>query len=96
MPLRWMAVVTTMIQRFKRLKDVLGLSLNRQRGLALLERVEASDLSAEDRARVNHIMRTILKLPDDPGQEPSSPEASASSGHASRRRQRRSSGSGLA
>ena len=91
MPLRWMAVVTTMIQRCKRRKDVLGLSLNRQRGLALLERVEASDLSAEDRARVNHIMRTILTLPDDPGQEPSSPAASASSGHASRRRQRRSS-----
>jgi hypothetical protein len=80
-----------MIQRLKLLKDVLGLYLNRQKGIALLERVQASDLSDDDRARVSHIMRTMLKLPDAPGQESSSPEASAPSAHASRRRQRRSS-----
>jgi hypothetical protein len=91
MYLLWTAVTMTMFQRLKRLKNVLGLSLNRHKGRALLERVQASDLSDEDRARVSRIMRTMLKLPDDPGQEPSSPEASAPSAHASRRRQRRSS-----
>ncbi len=91
MYLLWTAVVTTMLQRLKRLKNVLGLYLNRQKGMALLERVQASDLSKEDRARVSHIMRTILRLPDEPGQEPSLPEASAPAAHASRRRQRRSS-----
>lgn len=39
----WTTVATTMLQRLKRLKDVLGLYLNRQRGMALLERVQASD-----------------------------------------------------
>ena len=91
MYLLWTAVATTMFQRLKLLKDVLGLYLNRQKGMALLARVQASDLSDEDRARVSRIMRTMLQLPDDPGQEPSSPEASAPSAHASRRRQRRSS-----
>jgi hypothetical protein len=74
-----------MRQRLKLLKDVFGLYLNRQKGMALLERVESSDLSAEDRARVSRILRTMLKLPDEPGKQPSSPEAAAS-----RRRQRRS------
>lgn len=91
MYLLWAAVATTMFQRLKLLKDVLGLYLNRQKGMALLEHVQASDLSDEDRARVSRIMRTMLKLPDDPGQERSSPEASDPSAHASRRRQRRSS-----
>ena len=84
-------VATTMFQRLKLLKDVLGLYLNRQQGMALLERVAASDLSDADRARVSRIIRTMLRLPDEPGQEPSLPEASAPSAHASRRRQRRSS-----
>jgi hypothetical protein len=83
-------VTTTMIQRLKLLKDVLGLYLNRHKGVALLERLQASDLSDEDRAHVSHIMRTMLKL-HDPGQESSAPEASAPAAHASRRRQRRSS-----
>jgi hypothetical protein len=91
MYLLWTAVVTTMFQRLKLLKDVLGLSLNRRRGMALLERVHASDLSDDDRARVSRILRTILQLPDAPGQEPSSSEAFDPSAHASRRRQRRSS-----
>jgi hypothetical protein len=90
MCLLWTAVATMMIQRLKLLKDVFDLSLNRQKRLALLERVQASDLSDEDRARVSRIMRTMLRLPDDPGQEPSLPEASALSAHAARRRQRRS------
>jgi hypothetical protein len=89
--LLWTAVTTTMIQRLKLLKDVLGLYLNRQRGMALLERVQASDLSDDDRARVSRIMRTMLKLPEDPGQEPSSAAASDPSAHVSRRHQRRSS-----
>jgi hypothetical protein len=80
-----------MLQRLKRLKDVLGLYLNRHRGMALLERVHASDLSEDDRARVSRIMRTMLKLPEAPGQEPSFSEASDPSAHASRRHQRRSS-----
>ena len=85
-----MVVVTLMIQRLKLLKDVFGLYLNWQKGMALLERVQASDLSDEDRTRVSRIMRTMLKFPDNPGQEPSSPKASTLSAHASRRRQRRS------
>lgn len=91
MYLLWTTVATTMFQRLKRLKDVLGLYLNRQKGRALLERVQSSDLSAEDRAHVSRIMRTMLKLPADPGQESSSPETCAPSAHVSRRRQRRSS-----
>ena len=39
----WRAGATTMFQRLKVLKDVLSLYLNRQTGLALLERVHASD-----------------------------------------------------
>ena len=78
-----------MMQRLKRLKDVLGLYLNRQKGMALLARLQASDLSDADRARVSHIMRTMLQLPEAPGQESSAPETSAPSAHASRRRQRR-------
>jgi hypothetical protein len=84
-----MAVVTTMIQRLKWLKNVLDLSLNRQKGMAVLERVQASDFSDEDRARVSHIMRTMLKLPDNPGHASSSPEQSAPSAHALRRYPRR-------
>jgi hypothetical protein len=91
MYLLWRAVATTMLQRLKVLKDVLSLYLNRQTGLALLERVQASDLSDADRDRVSRIMRTMLKLPADPGHEPPLPEASAPSAHASRRRQRHAS-----
>jgi len=91
MPWLWMAVVTTMFQRLKLLKDVLGLYLNRQKGMALLERVDASDLSDDDRTRVSRILRTMLRLPDEPGHKPSVPEASAPSAYAFRRRQRRSS-----
>ena len=90
MYLLWTAVADMVIQRLKLLKDVLGLYLNRQKGRALLKRVEASDLSDEDRARVSRIMRTMLQLPDEPGQEPPSPEASSPSAHASHRGQRRS------
>ena len=87
----WTAVATTMFQRLKLLKDFLGLYLNRQQGMALLERVQASDLSDDDRALVSRIIRATLKLPDDPGQEPSSPEAPDHSAPTSRRRQRPSS-----
>jgi hypothetical protein len=80
-----------MFQQLKLLKDVLGLSLNRQKGMALLERVQASDLSNEDRARISRILRTMLTLPDEPGQEASSPEASDPSAPAARRHQRHAS-----
>jgi hypothetical protein len=80
-----------MFQRLKLLKDVFGLYLNRQKGMALLDRVQASDLSDADRARVSRILRTMLQLPDESGQEVSSPEASAPSTPASRRRQRHTS-----
>jgi hypothetical protein len=80
-----------MLQRLRVLKDVLSLYLNRQTGLALLERVHASDFSDADRDRVSRIMRTMLKLPADPGHEPPWPEASTPSAPASRRRQRHAS-----
>jgi hypothetical protein len=77
-----------MFQRLKLLKDILALYLNRQKGTALLERVHTSDLSDEDRARVSRILRTMLKLPDAPGQQASSPAASDPAALASRRRER--------
>jgi hypothetical protein len=80
-----------MFQRLKVLKDVLSLYLNRQTGLALLERVHASDLSDAARDRVSRIMGTMLKLPAAPVHEPPLPEVSTPSAHASRRRQRHAS-----
>ena len=43
MCLLWTAVATMMLQRLKLLKDFLGVYLNRQQGLALFERVQASN-----------------------------------------------------
>ena len=40
----WTAVATTMLQRLKLLKAFLGVYLNRHHGMALLERVQASNL----------------------------------------------------
>jgi hypothetical protein len=80
-----------MFQRLKLLKALLGVYLNPHQGMALLERVQASNLSAADRDRVTRIMRTTLKLPDDPEHEPSSPDAPVPSAHASRRRDRHAS-----
>jgi hypothetical protein len=77
-----------MLQRLKLLKDFLGIYLNRRQGIALLERIQASDLSADDRALVSRIIRAMLKLPADPAYEPSSPEAPDHSAQISRRRQR--------
>ena len=57
-------VTTPMFDWLKLLKDLLGLFLRRQQGMALLERVQASNLSDEDRDRVTRIMRATLKLPD--------------------------------
>jgi hypothetical protein len=82
----WTAGVATMFQGLKLLKDFLSVYLNPHQGMALLERVQASNLSDADRDRVTRIMRATLKLPDDPGDEPSSSDASAPSAHASRRR----------
>jgi hypothetical protein len=87
----WTAVATTMLQRFKRLKDFLSVYLNRQQGRAFLERVQASNLSAADRDLITHIMRVMLKLPEAPVQEPSSPEAPDHSAYTARHRPRRSS-----
>jgi hypothetical protein len=77
-----------MFQRLKLLKDLLGIYMNRQQGLAFLQRVQASNLSADDRDLVSRIIRATLKLPDDRVPELSSPEAPAPSAHASRRRDR--------
>jgi len=77
-----------MLQWLKLLKDFLGIYLNRQQGIALLERIQASDLSADDRALVSRIMRATLKLPAPPVHEPSSPEAPDHAAQISRRRQR--------
>jgi len=40
----------------------------------LLERVQASTVSHEDRDLVSHIIRAMLRLPAEAMQEPSSPE----------------------
>ena len=75
MCLLWTTVATPMLQRLKLLKDLLGLYLSRRQAMALLERVQASNLSDDDRHRVSHILRAMLRLPDESGQEPSSLEA---------------------
>ena len=90
MCLLWTAVATMMLQRLKLLKDFLGVYLNRQRGMAFLERVQASNLSDADRDLVTHIIRATLKLPDASGQEPSSSEAPDHTAPISRRRHRHS------
>ena len=69
----WTAVVTTMLQRLKVLKDLLGLYLNRGQAKALLEQVQASNLSDEARDRLSEILRFMLRLPDESVPEPSSP-----------------------
>ena len=86
----WTVGVTTMFQRLKLLKDILGVYLNPHQGMALLERVQASNLSNADQALVTRIMRATLKLPDAPVQEPSSPEAPDHAAHTSRCRRRHS------
>jgi hypothetical protein len=72
MCLLWTTVATPMLQRLKLLKDLLGLYLSRRQAMALLERVQASNLSDDDRNRVSHILRAMLRLPDESVQEPSS------------------------
>jgi hypothetical protein len=69
------AVASAMFQRLKLLKDLLGLYLSRRQAMALLECVEASNLSDDDRKRVSHILRAMLRLPDASLQEPFSLEA---------------------
>jgi len=69
----WTTVATTMFQRLKLLKDLLGLYLHRQQAKALLEQVQASNLSAEARDRISQILRFMLRLPDEWLQESSSP-----------------------
>lgn len=65
MYLLWTAVTTTMFQRLKFLKGLLGLYLNRRQAKALLEQVQASNLSDDARDRVSQILRFMLRLPDD-------------------------------
>src|SRR6266581_7494640 len=66
-----------MLQRLQLLVRLLGLYLSRQQGMAFLERVQASTLRDHDRDRVSHIIRGMLRLPDDPVpvHEPSAPAA---------------------
>lgn len=61
-----------MFQRLNLLKNLLGLYRSRRQARALLERVQASNLSDDDRNRVSHILRAMLRLPDDSLPEPSS------------------------
>jgi hypothetical protein len=86
MCLLWTAVATPMLQRFKRLKDLLGLYLSRRQAMALLARVQASTLSDDDRNRVSHILRAMLRLPEESVQEPSALEAPLPQGKAQRQR----------
>ena len=88
MCLLWTAVAITMLPWLKLLKAWLGVYLNRQQGLALLERVQASNLSDADRALVTRIMRAALQLPEAPGHEPSLPEAPDPTVPPARRRHR--------
>jgi len=69
------AVGSAMFQRLKLFKDLLGLYLSRRQAMALLECVDASNLSDDARKRVSHILRAMLRLPDASLQEPSSLEA---------------------
>jgi hypothetical protein len=69
----WTAVATTMLHWFKLLKNFVGLYLSRRQAMALLACVQASNLCDDDRHRVTHILRTMLRLPDEALQEPSSP-----------------------
>jgi hypothetical protein len=61
----WTAVATPMFQRLKVLKNLLGLYLNRRQAKALLEQVQASDLSDDARERLSQILRFMLRLPED-------------------------------
>ena len=74
MCLLWTAVAP-MLRWLKLLKDLLSLYRSRRQAMALLERVQASNLSDDDRNRVSHILRAMLRLPDASVQEPSSLEA---------------------
>lgn len=68
-------VGTTMFQRLNLFIDLLALYLNRQQGMALLEHIQASSLSDEDRDLVSPILRVMLRLPDDDEPELSPPQA---------------------
>jgi hypothetical protein len=65
MDLLWTVVATTMFQRLKMLKNLLGLYLNRRQARALLEQVQASDLNDDARDRISQILRLMLRLPED-------------------------------
>ena len=86
MCLLWTAVAPPMWQRLKRLTDLLGLSLSRRQAMALLARIQASNLSDDERNRVNHILRAMLRLPEASLQEPSSLEAPFPQGTSKRQR----------
>lgn len=86
MGLLWTAVATPMLQRLKLLKDLLGLYLSRRQAMALLERVQTSNLSDDDRHRVSHILRAMLRLPDESVPKPSSLEAPLPQGKVKRQR----------
>jgi hypothetical protein len=75
MCLLWTAVAPPMLQRLKLLKDLLGLYLSRRQAMALLARVHASNLSEDDRNHVSHILRAMLRRPEESLREPSSLEA---------------------
>lgn len=64
-----------MLQRLKLFTRLLGVYLNPHQGMALLERVKASNLSDADRDRITRIIRATLQLPDARGHEPSAPDA---------------------
>jgi len=60
-----------MLQRLALLKDLLGVFLNRRHAMALLARIHASNLSADDRDFVRRILRAMLRLPEERGHKPS-------------------------
>ena len=60
----------------KLLKHLFGVNLSLQEGMALLECVQTSTLSDQDRALVSKIIRATVSVPDDPLQEPSPSHAS--------------------
>ena len=65
-----------MVQWLKLLTTFFGLYLSRRQATALLACIQASNLRDDDRHRVIHILRTMLRLPDASLREPASPNVS--------------------
>jgi hypothetical protein len=59
-----------MLQRLTLLKDLLGIFLHRRHAMALLARIHASNLRADDRDLVHRLLRPMLRRPEERGHKP--------------------------